>query len=426
MDIKELINRLTQHAAETRALYQELAAKDAAHEADPTKPEVTAEERAKLENMIEAGRKMRESIEADKEISAQHDLVTQPAGERRSREGIPAETRQSWGDIVLASDQYQAARAAKAKAMDRVRVPGGVGYVLGRKAIYSGTEATGGAYRIADRDGDVALPRRARSILDLVTVLETESDLVEFARMTTRTNQAAPVAEWEVVEEVGNFGLKPESNLEFELVQAPVKTIATWVAASKQILQDRPQLNGTINGELLYMLDVVLENQMIGGDGLGNNLTGILNTADIQTRTQGDTDDRGGEATDTKADALRRAITDISLAFYQPDGIVLNPGDAEDIELQKTSDGVYVNIYDPVQMRIWRVPVVETPAISAGKGLVGNFRLGATLYDRMQAEVFVGQPDDFFLRNAIAVLAELRAAFAVKRPTAFEEVTFAS
>jgi hypothetical protein len=30
-----------------------------------------------------------------------------------------------------------------------------------------------------------------------------------------------------------------------------------------------------------------------------------------------------------------------------------------------------------------------------------------------------------FLQNAVAVLAELRAAFAVKRPSAFERVTFA-
>jgi len=131
------------------------------------------------------------------------------------------------------------------------------------------------------------------------------------------------------------------------------------------------------------------------------------------------------QATDTKADALRRAITDIHLEFYQPDGILLYPGDAEDLELQKSSEGVYVSAYDPAAMRIWRVPVIESSVMTSGYGLVGNFRMGATLWDRQATEIRVGEPNSFFLQNAVAVLAEVRAAFSVKRPSAFEYVTFA-
>jgi hypothetical protein len=49
--------------------------------------------------------------------------------------------------------------------------------------------------------------------------------------------------------------------------------------------------------------------------------------------------------------------------------------------------------------------------------------MGATLWDRMQTEIRVGEPTDYFLRNAVAILAELRAAFGVPRPLAFEKIT---
>ncbi len=98
--------------------------------------------------------------------------------------------------------------------------------------------------------------------------------------------------------------------------------------------------------------------------------------------------------------------------------------DGESMELLKSTLGTYVASYDPIAMRVWRVPVVETAAVPALTGIVGNFQLGATLWDRQQSEILVGQPNDFFLRNAFAVLAELRAAFAVTRPLAFEKMTF--
>jgi HK97 family phage major capsid protein len=77
------------------------------------------------------------------------------------------------------------------------------------------------------------------------------------------------------------------------------------------------------------------------------------------------------------------------------------------------------------EARMWRLPVVETPAISEGYALVGSFGIGATLFDRMQGTIRVSeQHSDFFVRNAIAVLAEERLALAVKRPESFVEVNF--
>jgi HK97 family phage major capsid protein len=84
-----------------------------------------------------------------------------------------------------------------------------------------------------------------------------------------------------------------------------------------------------------------------------------------------------------------------------------------------------VSIQSGAEARIWRLPVIDTPAIAEGTALVGAFGTGAQLYDREQATVRITDSHaDFFVKNAIVVLAEERLALAVKRPESFVEVTF--
>jgi HK97 family phage major capsid protein len=77
------------------------------------------------------------------------------------------------------------------------------------------------------------------------------------------------------------------------------------------------------------------------------------------------------------------------------------------------------------EARIWRMPVVDTPAIDEGTALVGAFGTGAQIYDREQASIRISeQHADFFVRNAIVILAEQRLALAVKRPESFVKIDF--
>lgn len=374
--------------------------------------EITQEERNNLQQMIDDGKALRAQIEQELELDSLDEFVAEPTDGRQTKAGAPvAERPKSWGHTVIESKTFKAAHEAGDRIMAPVQV----------KELHGVTAAAGGALVVTYRDPEmVGIPMQPRSILDLITIAQTNSNSVEFARMLSRTNNAAVVAE----HTGADFGTKPESTFDFELVQAAVKTIPTYIAASRNILADAPQLRSMIDDELTYMVRLTLENQLLNGDGTGQNFTGILATSGIQTRTQADIADRGGLASDTKADALRRAITDIQLSFYEVSGMLLNPGDGEAIELEKDANGNYINLYDAVSGRLWRTPVVESPIIAAGTALVGNFRMGATMYDRQQTDIRVGEPNDYFLKNAVAVLAELRAAFAVKRPAAFEEVTF--
>jgi HK97 family phage major capsid protein len=166
------------------------------------------------------------------------------------------------------------------------------------------------------------------------------------------------------------------------------------------------------------------DEQILNGSGTGENLTGILQTSGIQSYDKSDS----GVATDNYADAIRRAATLSFLAYYEPTGVVMHPNDWERIELSKDVNGQYlvaVSVAMGGEPRLWRLPVVDTPAIAEGTGLVGAFGSGAQLYDREQASIRISeQHSDFFVRNAIVILAEQRLAMAVKRPEAFVKVGF--
>jgi len=77
------------------------------------------------------------------------------------------------------------------------------------------------------------------------------------------------------------------------------------------------------------------------------------------------------------------------------------------------------------EQKLWRIPVVDTPAIAEGTALIGAFGTGAQIYDRESPSIRISeQHADFFVRNAIVILAEQRLALAVKRPESFVKVTF--
>jgi HK97 family phage major capsid protein len=291
------------------------------------------------------------------------------------------------------------------------------------KDVYSALPTgTPGAFGSIQRDPIVVPPMRTRRVRDLFPTRTTTAAVIEYFRMTGFTNAASTVAE----RSGSAFGAKPQSSFTFVGEQAPVRTIAHWEAAHRNVLADEPQLRSIIDNELMYGLRLQEDEQILNGDGSGENLTGVLQTSGIQTYTW--SDGATSPVADTKADAIRRAATLAFLSYYEPTGVVLHPNDWEDIELTKDANGQYlvaVSVAMGGEPRIWRIPVVETPAIAEGTALVGAFGTGAQLYDREQASIRVSeQHSDFFVRNAIVVLAEQRLALAVKRPEAFVSVDF--
>jgi HK97 family phage major capsid protein len=332
--------------------------------------------------------------------------------------------RKSIGEAFLASAEFKSLLASGSANMPAPYKSSSE--VYSQKDLYSGLPTgTPGQFGTIQRDALVVPPMRTKRVRDLFPSRTTTAAIIEYFRMTGFTNNAAPVAE----RNGSAFAAKPQSSFTFVGEQAPVRTLAHWEAAHRNVLADEPQLRSIIDNELMYGLRLQEDAQILNGSGTGENLTGIMNTTGIQTYnwSSGFYSATAGMS-DTKADALRRAATLSFLAYYEPSGVVLHPNDWEDIELTKDGNGAYVvavSVAMGGEQKLWRIPVVDTPAMTEGQALIGAFGTGAQIYDRESASIRISeQHADFFVRNAIVILAEQRLALAVKRPESFVKVTF--
>jgi HK97 family phage major capsid protein len=278
--------------------------------------------------------------------------------------------------------------------------------------LTAGSSTSAGAFIVPEQKGYVPLPMRPTTILDLITIGTTESDSVEFVRQTGFTNNAAPVAE----ATSATTGTKPESSLAFVKVPEAVKTLAHWMASTRKALADAGQLSTIIDGQLRYGLQYVLENQVVNGDGSGENFTGILHTPSILKQAKEE---------DSVADASHKALTQARLGYIEPTGYSFHPTDWEEIRLSKDDNGQYL-FGPPSQVgaeTLWGKPVAQSAAMPEGTGLAAAW-LFATLWLREGTQVYaMDQHSDWAVKNLILVLAEMRAAFGVQLTSAFCEIT---
>jgi hypothetical protein len=340
-------------------------------------------------------------------------FVESDAFKDRDRSGNMRGSFEVKGDLA---GYYRSTRAADG-------APGG----MEQKDIYTalGGQLTNYSFGRVEREPLMPRPMRTQRFRDLFPVSGTTANLIQYVRVMGflgGINAAAPVPERTGTAPNQVFGLKPHTQLDFQPAESPIRTIAHWEAAHRTVLDDEPQLRSVIENELLYGLRLAEDDQLLNGDGTGENILGLLNVPGLQ-QYPGAATPSPVQATDTLLDAIRRAATRVYLANYEPTGIVVHPFDWERMELTKDANGQYlaaVSVTVGADQRLWRLPVVATPAMAEGTALVGAMGLGAKIYDREQSNIRVAdQHADFFLRNAIVVLAEERLGMTVSRPESF-------
>lgn len=277
------------------------------------------------------------------------------------------------------------------------------------KMAITSLPGSAGVNIVPQRVGMVQPLNQRLFLRDLLAAGRTTSSSIEFVRESGFTNNANVVSE-------NPTNPKPESDITFELDQAPIATIAHWIKASKQVLSDVPMLQSYIDNRLRYGLMLKEELQLLKGSGVGLNISGILTQATAYLNPGVDVQN------ETSIDRLRIAMLQVVLAELDPDGIVLSPVDWTTIELLKNSQNNYLftqpqGVATPT---LWGQPVVATQAMDVGDFLVGSFKQGAQIWDREDISVTVSTEDrDNFVKNMVTILCEERVGLTVYRPEAF-------
>lgn len=323
--------------------------------------------------------------------------------------GNPGGEVKSPGQQFIESEQYKEMVARKAKRSDDVVIK------MERKTLVTSATGSAGDLVIPYRYPEIiAAPDRILTLRSLLNVQTTDSNAIEYIEETGFTNAAAAVKEGDS---------RPESALSFEKKTLPVETIGHWLPATEQIISDASQLRAYIDNRLMYGVDVAEEDEVLYGTGISPSLAGIMTNTNVQQYKWS----QGPEVTDTRIDAVRRAMTKAVLAGYPVTGVVLHPSDWEKIELQKDSDKRYIWVVVTIggEQRLWKAPVIDTIAMTEGDALVGAFGIAAWLWDRQQTQIRVSDShSDFFIKSKIAIRAEERVCLTVFRPEAFVAIEF--
>jgi HK97 family phage major capsid protein len=331
--------------------------------------------------------------------------------------GFGGDEVKSIGEIVTEHEQCKAFLSQGQRNSGRIPV----------KSFFRKTSivSDGSLFQLPQRVPQISaiyLPLRVR---DLLTVTPCSSNIVEFVREQSATNAAAPQGYGSSPQVYENVA-KAESALAFVLAAQPIVTLAHWIPASRQVLEDSAALANFINTRMIYFLKIVEENQLLNGNGLGGNLTGLMLAA---APYQGPSPIPPGE---TKLDSIRRSIGQVESAGFNATGVVVAPDDWTAISLIKTvgtaSSGQYI-YSDPHAggaPTVWGRPLVISYKMATGSFLVGDFSVaGAELWDRQQSQVEVSREHaDFFVRNMCAILAEERLALTIYQAAAFVSGNF--
>jgi len=259
-------------------------------------------------------------------------------------------------------------------------------------------------------------PQPKMRVRDLLRRFEITTGALEYVKENVFTNAASPVAE---------TVSKAESDISFVATTLNLVTLAHWISASKQSIEDLGQLEAYINGRLVEGLLDTEDEQILLGSGTNGHINGLVTQATAVAGTY-------ATSGDNYIDKINNALTELEDDHYTPDAIVVNPADWRKMLKAKTdaggaNTGEYLlggpaSVAEP---RLWGVRVVTCPTMPEGNFLVGQFSGSAALFSRGGIQVEAStEHSDFFIRNMVAIRAEERIALAVFRPAAFRYGSF--
>jgi hypothetical protein len=187
-----------------------------------------------------------------------------------------------------------------------------------------------------------------------------------------------------------------------------VKKIAVFGKVTTELMADLPQLISYIQNSILKRMEVVLEDQLFNGDGIGDNLKGAISYATAFNA--------GALASSVKDaneyDVIKAVATQVINAFGSPNAIFLNPSDVAKMQVLKSlGSGEYMlPLFATVNgMEISGMKVISTPAIAAGTFLGGDLSV-VNVLNRDILLLQIGMDGNDFTQNKKTMLAERRLA----------------
>jgi len=259
--------------------------------------------------------------------------------------------------------------------------------------------------------------RRPLTIWDLFNHETTSKDSVAWYVEGTFEGSAAMTAETGKFAQIHvNDPVRASSELK--------KVTAFW-KQSDEILTDAPRFVSHVNSRAGYNLDIVVEDQLVGGDGTGNNITGLVNTSGLLTASASGYNLSFIESLLAQKTLIRKATPNFNV-----DTLLVADEDYDTLQTLRNESDQYV-LGGPVGLVygnsvtvgdvLWRtIRIVPTPALTSGTSILGAFKRGGTIYSHVTGRRFdVGYDGEDFSHGLVSFRAYQRFVLAVEYPAAF-------
>jgi HK97 family phage major capsid protein len=260
--------------------------------------------------------------------------------------------------------------------------------------------------------GMVTMPDQPLQIEQLIPHIPVSVDAIEYTKEGSVTDGSKIVAEGE------KLGETTVTNP--TLHTANCVNIGAYTVVTHQLLTNESALAAFIETKMQYKLKLNIENQLVNGNGTSTQLGGLLhegNFTDKTTAVQGKLPKSGA----TLLDFALLLKTEFEKQYIVPERLLLNPDDWTQLALLKDANGHYI-LGGPQLLatkNLWGLPVMTTPFVAAGKYILGNFTLGATIYDREALDFRISDSDGENFKSMLYTFrVNRRLGFAVENPLA--------
>lgn len=334
---------------------------------------LTDEEFDELKDHFAEIKKLREQAELFKGATEELDAI---AG--ASKPKAQAKAARSMGEFVVGEVKGAGMTFAQAKAM---------GFETGefkaatdpQKTTDQGEDEVGYAPYLEEIDTPVFEHQRPLTIVSLIGTGSISGQVLKYPVYGRLEHNTIMTAEGKTI----STSHMPAP----EWVSDKIGKAAVMWDVSEEMMEDLPYVVSEINEQNDYAMSLEIENQILNGDGSGDNIKGIVLRIASDSKIA-DTDKR------TVADRIFHAKTMIfENTGFQADGLVISPADYEVLRLAKNANddyyggGFFLPAYEGTGIMYvantpWGLRTVVTPAVADGKCYVGAWKQSVKMLNK--------------------------------------------
>lgn len=222
---------------------------------------------------------------------------------------------------------------------------------------------------------------------------------------------------------VAESGTFPESTAKWKQYTLPVQKVGDTLVVTEEFFEDEQMFYSELGMFIRTNVEIVINNQVVNGDGTANNLTGLVASTPAYVPAAAGIADASIYDLIVK---LKESISTTGGAKYRPNFALMNISDINKMKLKKDANNNYIipPFVDRSGAIVDGITVVEDNVVVANTMILGDSRF-ARIYEKTGMELSEGFVGDQFIEDAMTIKVRKRMAFLIRTvdKTGFRKVT---